>query len=379
MKLKEHIGFGSSCFLAELLHARNARRILLVTGKNSFRASSAEAVIIPLLTGFEVQRFDEVAPNPDISGVMTGLEAYRSFLPDAVVAVGGGSVLDTAKMLHFFGSNTITPSAWLVEKPEPTLKAGLLVAIPTTAGSGSEATPFSVLYINGVKHSVEHPWLLPDVSIVDPVFSSTASPQLTAEAGFDALAQAIESLWSTRSTVVSLEYARNALKLIVPNLIQAIKKGKPEARLAMATGAHLAGKAIAISRTTAPHAVSYPMTSRFGITHGHAVAILLPAFLRFNAAIKDSDLQDTRGCSWVRERLQEICFYLGEVTSDAAAKVLRGMVHDAGLEQRLSLLGVLGEAEISTIVAEGFTPERVKNNPRVLTENRLQEMLKDLL
>jgi len=376
----EYSGFGSVNNLPVLLQGHGVRRVLLVTGKRSFRDSSAARILLPLLGAFEVCHYDDVTPNPDLASVTRGIDSYYACCPDAVVAVGGGSVLDTAKMLHFFGANGIHPETWLIQKQHESIrKTCLFVAVPTTAGSGSEATPFAVLYVDGVKHSIEHPSILPDICIVDPVFSSTATPYLTAVSGFDALAQAVESLWSTRSTTESMGYARQALERIVPNLVAAVLEGLPDARLAMAEGAHLAGKAIAISRTTAPHAVSYPMTSRFGIPHGHAVGILLPSFLEYNAGVSDSDLQDLRGCEYVRDRLEEICSLLGAASAATAAARLRGMASAAGLELRLSQFGVKSEREIDMIVAEGFAPERVKNNPRIVTGDKLREMLQALL
>ena len=380
MTQSEYTGFGSINNLPVLLQGHGVRRVLLVTGKRSFSESSAERIILPLMGSFEVRHYDQITSNPDLASVIRGIESYDACSPDAVEAVGGGSVIDTAKMLHFFGTNGIHPETWLKQKQQmSTRKTCLFVAVPTTAGSGSEATPFAVLYINGVKHSIEHASILPDICIVDPVFSSTAPPYLTAVSGFDALAQAVESLWSTRSTIESMGYARKALERIVPNLVAAVREGSPDARLAMAEGAHLAGKAIAISRTTAPHAVSYPITARFGIPHGHAVGILLPSFLEYNAGVSDTDLQDLRGCKFVTCRLREISALIGATSTASAAAQLRFMASAIGLELRLSQFGIKSAREVDLIVAEGFAPERVKNNPRVLTEDKLREMLQALL
>src|SRR5262249_51347864 len=144
----------------------------------------------------------------------------------------------------------------------PLLNRGLpLVAIPTTAGSGSEATPFAVLYVGHVKHSIAGPAMLPDVAIVDPSLTDSMSPALTAVTGMDAFSQAVESYWCIHSTERSKAYARRAIALVLEHLEVAVTAPREENRRAMSKAAHLAGRAIAITKTTGAHALSYPLTS----------------------------------------------------------------------------------------------------------------------
>src|SRR5207248_4789041 len=126
------------------------------------------------------------------------------------------------------------------------------------------------------KYSVCHEFLLPDIAIVDPILTHKMSPRLTAITGMDALSQAIESYWSIHSTEESKGYAREAIRIIVDQLPKAVNEPTNDSRLAMARASHLAGKAINVTRTTAPHALSYALTSRFGVPHGQAVSLTLP-------------------------------------------------------------------------------------------------------
>ena len=142
----------------------------------------------------------------------------------------------------------------------------------------------------------------------------------------------------------------------------------------MARAAHLAGKAINLTRTTAPHAISYALTTMFGISHGHSCALTLPAFLRYNAAVQGSDVADPRGLRWVQQRVRDV-FELLDV-SDAEAGRLRliKLLENVGLESSLSAFG-LGHAAIERILNYGFDAERAGNNPRRLSTDGLREVL----
>jgi alcohol dehydrogenase len=164
------------------------------------------------------------------------------------------------------------------------------------------------------------------------------------------------------------------LRLVVKHIETFCSERSPVDRFAMARAAHLAGKAINLTRTTAPHAISYALTTMFGIPHGHSCALTLPAFLRYNAAVERSDLADPRGLGWVQQRVRDILDLLDASDPEAGRLRLIRLVENVGLESSLSAFG-LGPAAIERILDYGFDAERAGNNPRRLSTAGLREVL----
>jgi len=300
--MAEYLGPGGLRHLAEIVAPYD--RLLLVTGETSYETCGAAATVAKL--GKQIVEEDA----------------------DIVVAIGGGSIIDRAKLLRL-GVD--------------------LVAIPTTAGSGSEATTFAVYYVDGEKHSLEV--RLPEHAIVDAELTFSMPPRLAAVTGMDALAQAIEAYWSVNSTGVSRWHSASAVRRILAALPSSVR-GDEGSRVEMSLAANSAGKAINIAKTTACHAISYTITSRFGIPHGHAVALTLPQMIRFN---------DTSG----------VAALLGAKTTDAAACKVETLMTEIGLEGSLEALGIY---DIETIV-EGVDQQRLRNNPRPLTKKDIRRIL----
>jgi len=193
----------------------------------------------------------------------------------------------------------------------------------------------------------------------------------------DALSQAIESYWCIDSTEESKDYARKAIKLIMGNLIDAVDNPTRESREAMAEASFLAGKAINISRTTACHAIAYPITSYFGVPHGHAVALTLAQMLVYNSKVTEKDILDKRGINYVHETLKEIAGLIGADDIQDANKRITSLMEEIGLKTRLSEIGVKTDEDIEIIIKNGFNPQRVNNNPRLLTEETLRNEILD--
>ena len=224
--------------------------IVLVTGRASYSACGAAEFFAPFLAGKSIAHFTTVGENARAEDV----EAKRSGLPekvDAYIAVGGGTVIDTTKLLR--GLDGQLPP---------------FLAVPTTAGTGAETTRFAVYYDHGKKMSADDVRYLPTDQLLIPEFMSTQTPYQRASTEFDAYAQAVESLWAVGATDESRSYARKALDLM--------SQGD------QMFGSYWAGRAIDISRTTAAHALSYYMTAKYGIPHGHAVYMMFPYVCRAN-------------------------------------------------------------------------------------------------
>ena len=314
--------------------------------------------------------------KPKLHDIKKGIKLFKENKCDFVIAVGGGSVIDIAKSINILAVKSEPAEKYIKGELKITNKGKTSVAIPTTSGSGSEATHFAVVYIDKTKFSLAHEdYMLPNYSIVDPQLTITLPKKITASTGMDALCQGIESFWCVNSTDKSKAYAREAIKLAINNLKEAVNNPSKESREAMAKAAHLAGKAINISKTTAAHAVSYPITSYFNIPHGHAVALTLPYFIPFNIQVTEKDILDKRGVNYVKETTKELLTILNTETKEEAQNKILNLMQEINLNTKIKL----GKEDIEIIIKNGFDPQRVKNNPRLLTEENLRGILKNIV
>jgi len=364
--------------LPKLLVECGARKIFLVMGKGSYSASGAKAYLDDILKGYMVCQFCDFSVNPKVEDVGHGITIFETEQFDIVLAVGGGSSIDMAKLINFLSGRPESFENYKFKSKTSNGSVRPLIAIPTTAGSGSEATSFAVLYANKEKFSVDNELLLPTAAIVDPDLTMSLPKYITATTGMDALSQAIESYWSVNSNDESKRYAGEAITAIMTNLETTVNNPTESARAAMAEAAHLAGKAINITRTTAPHAISYPLTSYFGIPHGQAVGVTLSSLLVFNANVTDKDVVDKRGFGYVRKTINDICKLLGADSVGSAKATIDSLIFEIGLQTRLSRLGLREKKDIDIIVANGFNPARVGNNPRMLSKEDLREILEQI-
>lgn len=375
----EYYGFNSIKNLSEILTQHNFRTVFLITGRKSFDQPEIKNIIFDQLKKVQFTHFNEFSPNPKIEDVKKGLNLFNKNNYDAVIAIGGGSVIDMGKSISILSKNKGSPEE-IIEGNIPIKQKGVpLIRIPTTAGSGSEATHFAVVYIGKKKYSLANPkFMQAEFVIIDPQFLLTLPKNIINNSGMDALTQAIESFWNINSTEESRGYAKKAINLIMKNLVNASNTSKKKYLSKMALAANYAGKAINITKTTACHAISYPITSYFGVPHGHAVALTLPSMLVYNSKVSEADLSDPRGVQFVKNILNQLVSILGTSNIHNAKETLLDLMRQIGLETRLSKLGIESTQDIDLIVKNGFTPNRVKNNPRVLTEAQLRKILEDI-
>ncbi len=260
-------------------------------------------------------------------------------------------------------------------KKELRIRSLPLVAIPTTAGTGSEATHFATVYIKRIKHSLAHrEFMMPDYSIIDPVLTLSLPKYQTACTGLDALCQGIESLWSNSATSESINYATQAVIYAYSNLENVVKSPNYNNRETMAKAANLSGKAINISKTTSAHSLSYPITSNFSIPHGHAVALSVPSFMLFNYSVTKKDITHPIGVEFVRSTIEKIMKIFNCSTPDEFRFKFTELMKKVGLKTKLSELGVPIDG-LRIILQEGFTIERMGNNPRMVNKDHLRKIL----
>ncbi|WP_101758419.1 phosphonoacetaldehyde reductase [Oceanicoccus sp. KOV_DT_Chl] len=374
---QEFLGRGSSSNIVDVLTTLNAKRILLVTGKDSYSSCGAKAVFSQLLAPYQVSTFDNFSPNPEFSEALEGTKLCQQINADVIIAVGGGSAIDIAKSIAAF---TAVPGGELeLATGKSKLESVTLpvIIIPTTAGTGSESTHFAVIYVDGKKYSLASPFLLPAIAILDPQFTDALPKYITACTGFDALCQATESFWATGATTESRNFAKQAITLLMQNLRKVVNDPDKESRENLLRAANFAGKAINISKTTAPHALSYTITSLFGIPHGHAVAMTLGAFFphhdRANETLLSAGVTDEEFTQTRTELLQ----LLGVDSGNAAKSLWYTLMADCGLNLYLGDHHIANSPDIKTIIA-GINMERLGNHPVQLNTSELVDLLKSI-
>jgi len=359
MKQDLKIGDNAVYSLKRFLSDHMPKSIFLVTGKDSFFNSGAQTKLEPLLANYKYFRFYDFEENPKVEDVEKGIELFNFHSCDFIIAVGGGSIIDMAKLVNAFHSEKGDISQLVLQAATIT-DVVPFVAVPTTSGTGSEATHFAVVYVKRKKYSVANKLLIPSLAIIDPSFTFLASPYLTAVTGLDAFSQAIESYWSINSTEKSQSYSLEAAKVIWNHLPAAVNSDSLDSRQMMSKASHLAGKAINIAKTTAPHALSYGFSTNLRMAHGHAVSLFLPFFMDFHIKATKDNCNDVRGINWVREAMVNISNILEVEAEQLATETLRFI-------NRCKISIAYKELNISQQLFEqsigDFSEERMKNNP----------------
>jgi alcohol dehydrogenase len=265
------------------LERLGATRVLIVTGPTAMARAGVTARLQADLAGCELRVFSAITPNLPFADVDALIALVREFQPHAVVGVGGGSVLDGAKAAAMIGPNSGMIADWLTGQTGP---PGLpFIAVPTTAGTGSEVTPFMILLDEAarVKRSLGRPQAFPRLAIVDPELTFSLPPDQTASTGLDALSHALEAYWSKFAGPLPDALALEAIEAILPHLVTAYRNPKNlEARAAMAYASTTAGIALAQTATAAVHGLTYPLTALYQIPHGIACAFLLREIMAIN-------------------------------------------------------------------------------------------------
>lgn len=341
--------------------------VFLVRGKKSYESCGAQSVINNALVSLNlnVVEFWDFETNPKMEDLQKGLKLLTANHCNIILAIGGGSVLDMAKLIRFFNSykGEITDSVF--EQQNEVLP---LIAIPTTAGTGSEATHFAVLYKDQVKYSIAHEAILPDVAIVDPVFTYNNSSYLSATTGFDALAQALEAFWNLNSTTESDLYATKAISLLWHNLPLLIHTSEDKIRDEVAEGAFWVGRAINITKTTAPHAFSYPLTTFYQVPHGHAVAIVFPWIMQLNLNYM---LQNNPESYNKIVLLNKEIGMFNRIDKETGMK-MKIYIDNLNLKNHL-----IGQVDLN-LITKYVDPVRLKNNPCLISTKMVREIYQNI-
>jgi len=364
--------------ISNLLKVKSCKTLFLVADRVAYESSGAKQIVEDSLDWLQITTFSDFRPNPSLEALEAGLQEFQRRPADVILAIGGGTAIDLAKLIGFCSAQNATPLEVINAAPAKLVEGPPLIAVPTTSGTGSEATHFAVVYVEGKKHSVAHDFLLPTDAIVDPILTASLPATLTAETGLDALCQAIEARWSICSSEQSNRYADEAIELAWRHLFSAVNNPTAADRQAMCRASHLAGRAINLTKTTAPHAISYTITSQFGVPHGRAVALTLGPILAFSRELTKRDCNDPRGVEHVQNAIDTIVRLLGCQTAGEAAVEFQKVVESIDCPTRLSEIGVSTKAQLRQIV-EQVNEQRLANNPRRLSSESLDSILKSIV
>lgn len=301
----------------------------------------------------KVFRFSDFQPNPLYESVVEGVKAFLINGCDAIFAVGGGSAMDVAKCIKLYSNMDHTRNYLRQEIVSNDVK---LLALPTTAGTGSEATRYAVIYYEDAKQSVTHESIIPSTVVFDPSVLATLPAYQKKATLMDALCHSIESFWSVNSTEQSQQYSAEAIRLIMENWREYIA-GNNEKNEVMLKAANIAGKAINITQTTAGHAMCYKLTSLYGIAHGHAAALCVSVLWEYMTDHVESCV-DNRGQEYVQETFEQIAKAMGCDSVQDAIVQLREMMAVLGMS-----VPKMENAEDFDTLRNSVNPVRLRNNP----------------
>jgi alcohol dehydrogenase class IV len=356
-------GSGSIARLGEIAAQRLGSRVALVTDAGLVKAGLIASALRSLENaGIAVDVFDGVVADPPEEVVLAAVAQALSFGAQAVIGFGGGSSLDVAKLVALLlkGGESLSEIYGVGVAKGPRLP---LLAVPTTAGTGSEVTPISIVTTGAhEKKGVVSPLIIPDIALLDPDLTLNLPPHVTAATGIDAMVHAIEAYTSLspNNNAVSQTLAKEALRLLGRNIGRAVHRGSDrDARSAMLLGSLLAGQAFANSPVAAVHALAYPIGGHFGIPHGLSNALVLPHVLRFNAS----------ACEAAYAELAPHAFpeLDGRATGAAFVDALTSLCETLGLQPRLRNVGIPQDA-VPMMAEDAMKQTRLLvNNPRPLT------------
>ena len=344
--------------IKKFINDTSIRKIFVLCGKKSFVTSGAEIFFKESLNKKEIKLFYKKSEIPILDELIDIINAIKDFKPNLILAVGGGTVIDYAKIANIVDvrddlADLIVNYSYPFKK-----KYTKLAVIPTTAGSGAEVTSNAVIYVDGIKHSFESELLLPDNFFLIPEFLMSAPNKIKAASGFDAIAQALESLVSKKSNDQSVEYASKSLRVSINSYISFLNEPNLKNATEMSIASNLAGKAISISKTTAPHAASYPFTSLFNISHGHAVGLFFESFFKFNF----DNLNRSETSFDLKKRFDLIFDLFGVKSINDFNSKITLIKQQAKLEDNLEVLDI-DIKQSSEKIIKGINLLRLGNNP----------------
>lgn len=340
-------GRGKLARVADLMDKLNMKKPLLVCGDHLAGVFAQQAA------GVDFVQFKGYHPNPDYADCAAGAAMYRENGCDGLISLGGGSAMDTAKAIKAMLIAKDTDKALHSILPDEAVLPH--IAIPSTAGTGAEATQIAVVYVDDQKVSISHPVLLPEGVVLDAALLDSLPEYHKKACALDALCQGIESYWAKTATEESRVHAYLAIIGVLDN-IRGYLAGDAHAADAMLEAAYRSGRAIQISRTTAAHAMSYQITKKLGLAHGHACMLTLPVL--WDAMIN---------CEDALPALMDLAAKMRLGSEYMGSRLLAGLLIDLGMEPE-----VMSDEATLDALADSVNIPRLSNHPMPLTRDELK-------
>lgn len=373
-----YFGPGARKELPEVLSRMGVKKALVTSDKGLIKVGTTKMVTDVLdEMGFPYEIYSEIKPNPTVTNVKQGVDAFKASGADCIIAIGGGSSMDTAKGIGIVANNPEFGDIVSLEGCAPTKNKSVpIIALPTTAGTGAEVTINYVIIDEErqAKMVCVDPNDIPAVAIVDPELMYSLPKGLTAATGMDALTHAIEGYITKGAWIMSDMYELQAIKMIAENLPIAVDEPtNPVGREGMALAQYIAAQAFSNVGLGLVHGMAHPMGSLHDIPHGVANALLLPTIMEFNMPTRI-------------EKYGVIAQHMGvdtngmtpEEAAQAAVDAVRALSVRVGIPQHLSEIGIT-EADIPALAAQAITDVCTPGNPRDVTEAEIIELYKKVL
>ena len=373
-----YFGAGARKELPEVLNRMGVKKALVCTDKGLLKVGTAQKVTEVLdQCGFPYEIFSEVKPNPTVTNVKDGIKAFADAKADCIIAIGGGSAMDTAKGIGIVTNNPEFSDIVSLEGVAPTKKKSVpIIALPTTAGTGAEVTINYVIIDEErqAKMVCVDPNDIPAVAIVDAELMYSLPKSLTAATGMDALTHAIEGYITKGAWVMSDMYELQAIKMIAEFLPIAVEEPtNPKGREGMALAQYIAAQAFSNVGLGLVHGMAHPMGSLHDIPHGVANALLLPTIMEFNmpkCVEKFGVIAQTMGVDTTGMSAKE--------AAQAAVDAVKALSIRVGIPQTLTALGIK-EEDIPALAAQAIADVCTPGNPRDVTEAEIVELYKKVL
>lgn len=362
--------------LPQILNECGCRKLFIVTGTHSISSLNFKDLINSL--SLDKVFFTDFTPNPLYEQICKGIDLFEKEQCDGILAIGGGSPIDVAKCIKVAvladeKKSAIIPPLVNTQVYLDGIKIPF-IAIPTTAGTGSESTHNAVMYYNGSKQTVTNDGILPDYAILEPSVLNSLPLYQKKCTMMDALCQGVESWWSVKSTNESKEYSKKCIELIMANWKKYIFENDNNAATNLMLASNYSGRAINITATTAAHAMSYKITSIYGFPHGHAVAVCLPVLWKYMLENLDK-CTDIRGADYLSNTFYEIANVMGYNHPYEAIDYLIRMITDMDLQHPCSY----NREEDIKVLTSSVNTIRLKNNPIGLNDDAISMLYANII
>lgn len=375
-------GAGSLEQLPALAAELRASRVLIVSDKGVAAAGLVQPARDALAkAGLAVAVVDNTPPEPEVRDVEAVLAAAREGLGaggcDLVVGIGGGSAMDVAKIVAVLLKHPVSLRDLLAKRADIPARGVPSVMVPTTSGTGSEATPNSIILVpeDELKVGIVSPLLMPDAVILDPLLTLTLPAHITASTGMDALTHAIECYCSKKGNTFSDLYGLEAIRLIAGSLRRAYTEGRDaEARGDLLLGAYYGGVCIATSSTTAVHALAYPLGGKYRVPHGLSNAMLLPTVMAFNL-----EGSERRFAAMARAMGLDVAGLSDGAAGERFIAALESLNRDLGIHADLRAVGVKPEDLDGLVDGAAKVTRLLDNNPRPMSRADMRAIYQRLL